>query len=71
VVRDLARTERHVHDATQRADAAERTLRDERAVVGEADIFLSGPMMKTERTVALSAGVCPSDVLPAPSGGMS
>jgi hypothetical protein len=34
-------------------------------------IFLSGPMMNTERTVALSAGVRPSEVSPAPSGSMS
>ena len=32
--------------------------------------FLSGPMTKTERTVALSAAVRPSEVVPAPSGPM-
>jgi len=34
-------------------------------------IFLSGPITNTERTVALSAAVRPSDVVPAPSGNMS
>ena len=33
-------------------------------------IFSSGPMTKTERTVALSAAVRPSEVVPSPSGPM-
>ena len=33
--------------------------------------FLSGPMTKTERTVALSAGVLPSELLPAEEAGSS
>ena len=33
--------------------------------------FLSGPMTKTERAVALSAGVRPSHVSPASAGSMS